>query len=146
MLNKNRKIAAAVGSLLSAGLAVAAVTSLDSASATSQKHSETFMVVQKATHQYGANKFGGLDVNKAGGKVIGFDAITGTYVPAQQKLIITAAFSRAGGLIYAKATSTSSGAISGKVTGGTGKYKGVSGTLEGQMGDTRSRLTLTYSK
>lgn len=37
-----------------------------------------------------------------------------------------------GGLLYVSATETEAGVLTGKITGGTGAYKGAKGTVTGQ--------------
>lgn len=162
-MNTSRKhITGAVAGLLSLGLVAAGVASLDSASASTstrttaaatsavgKAHTEHFVVIAGDNHGLGENKFGGIDVNKSGGKVVGFDTISGTLRPAQQELVIDVAISRKGGLIFGHIVQDFVGHVDGKVTGGTGAFKGVSGTITGHVSpqnEDRTLLTMTFQR
>jgi hypothetical protein len=87
------------------------------------------------------------DVNRAG-KVIGFDEL---YATQTGKTTGTAdvAFAETGGLLYGALTLTHNGARAhGMVTGGTGAFKGATGTITvkpANSSGTHSAVTITYT-
>ncbi len=118
------------------------------ASASSATHTLTFTAVQKGTVSFtkttGANQE--TDVNAAG-KTVGFDMIYfAATSPTAAAVNITVDTS--GGFLYGTATvSIKTGAITnGKVTGGTGAFKGATGTIKAKpISKTKTAVTITYS-
>ncbi len=85
------------------------------------------------------------DVNKAG-KVIGFDMLNLTFNPKTGKGSGHFAFDTRGGFIDGTLRLSSSGAT-GRLTGGTGKFRGVTGSLVAKSlnkAGTRTAVTITY--
>ncbi len=140
-------------SIIAAGAAVAlgttgalvlpAVASAHSASTTLK-----FIAVQKASHNFtkttGANQE--TDVNAAG-KTVGFDMIYFAATSATSAAV-NITVDTSGGFLYGTATvSIKTGAITnGKVTGGTGKFAGATGTIKAKaISSTKHAVTITYS-
>jgi hypothetical protein len=84
------------------------------------------------------------DVNKRG-KVIGFDDLNLTFNPKTGRGSGNFAFDTRGGFIYG-ALHLSSSAATGRVTGGTGKFGGITGTIVAipNKAGTRTAVTITY--
>ena len=119
------------------------------ASANSATHTLKFISVQKASvglaKSSGANQ--DTDVNAAG-KTVGFDMI---YFKATSATAgaIDVTVNTAGGFLYGTGTITNNGVFSnGKVTGGTGSFKGATGTITAKdlnKAGTRTAVMITYS-
>jgi hypothetical protein len=133
-----RKTAALTGALV--GLGGAAATALIAGpamagtSAASATHTISFNAAQIASH--GANA---VDKDTHAGKVIGYDvrnaySANGTYVALSVK----------GGVLIGWFTTSDSGALSGRITGGNGTYKGDTGTIKGQGTANGANVTVTY--
>ena len=58
---------------------------------------------------------------------------------------VALAGSAAGGFLYGNFTVSTKGVIAGKITGGSGSYKGDTGTISGQAASTGPTITVTYS-
>jgi hypothetical protein len=120
------------------------------ASASSATHTLKFIAVQKSTVMFtkttGANQ--DTDVN-ATGKTVGFDMLYFAATSATSAAVnVTGDFS--GGFLYGTGTvNLKTGAFSnGKVTGGTGSFKGATGTIKTKnlnASGTRTAVTITYS-
>ena len=121
------------------------------ASANSATHTLKFTAVQKAGVRFTKTSQGSqeTDVN-ATGKTIGFDMI---YLAAAASTSTAAAnitVDITGGFLYGTATvSLKTGVVSnGKVTGGTGAFKGATGTITAKSlnkAGTKHAVTITYS-
>jgi hypothetical protein len=140
-------------SIIAAGAAVAlgttgalvlpAVASAHSASTTLK-----FVSVQKAQVTFSKTTFGQQDTDlNATGKTIGFDELYFAATSASTAAAnVTGDFS--GGLLYGTFTvNFKTGAITnGKVTGGTGKFAGATGTITAKpISSTKTAVTITYS-
>jgi hypothetical protein len=118
------------------------------ASASSATHTLTFISVTK--NSVGFTKTTGAsqdtDVNAAG-KTVGFDMIYSSATSATTAAVnVTGDFS--GGFLYGTGTiNMKTGAFSnGKVTGGTGTFKGATGTIKAKViSKTKTAVTITYS-
>ena len=117
------------------------------ASAHSASTTLTFTAVQKATVSLGKTAEGiqDTDVNAAN-KVVGFDqlyvAFTSSGTGAANVTVDTK-----GGFLYGTFSISKSGTITnGKVTGGTGTFKGATGTIKVKtISNTKHAVTITYS-
>ncbi len=100
-----------------------------------------------ASHNVGRSHFLGADTDRspATGKVVGYDTITGSFNRATKKVKIDAAIALKGGLITAHLVGGgSSNTLDGVITGGTGQYKGIKGTIH-TTGDKVTHITFTYT-
>lgn len=107
-----------------------------------------FVLHEQSSHSLGKFDFGGTDVAKRAGKVIGYDAITGHYYPATDSVTITVSWAFKGGTIVARVESTDEpNHFAGPIVGGTGKYKGIDGSVEAHSPAQNSKktfVTLNY--
>jgi len=87
------------------------------------------------------------DVNSAG-NVIGYDMLY-LEIASSTRVAINVTVDVNGGMLYGTATLNAKGVVSnGKVTGGTGSFKGATGTLtvkDLNKAGTRHAVTITYS-
>jgi hypothetical protein len=142
---KIRRSVIAVGAAVIVGttgaLVLPAVASAHNASTTLK-----FTAVTKAMVTFTKTSFGlqETDVNSKG-KTIGFDDlyITGT---SPTSATVNVAFDTKGGFLYGVLTTTNGKTFSGKVTGGTGAFKGATGTITAKSGTgNKTAVTIIYS-
>jgi hypothetical protein len=144
MLSKRTWIAAATaGALGVAGIG----TGVAVATSAATSHTLKFNSVQTSTKRFGSH-FINADTDKVHGKQIGSDVVDAVFNSKTQTFKISFAGALKGGIIYgAGKGSASTDKFTGKVTGGTGKYKNVTGTIKGTSygvdGD-NEHLTLVY--
>jgi hypothetical protein len=144
---KVRRSIVATGAAVVLGTAGALVPAL--ASASSATHTLKFTAVQVKsvafTKTTGANQE--TDLNAAG-KTIGFDMIYFKFASAGTAAVNITVDTK-GGFLYGTAAVGKTGAVTnGKVTGGTGAFKGATGTLKAKAlnkAGTRHAVTITYS-
>jgi hypothetical protein len=121
------------------------------ASARATTHTLRLTAHQTGTHNVGKASFVGDDTDRspATGEIVGYDAITGHFNLKTGVVKIDAAVALKGGLITAHlighGTATS---LDGTITGGTGKYAGITGTIHTTQKSSSSKvthITLTYT-
>lgn len=143
---KVRTCIAAIGATALVGTGAFMLPALASASSTT--HTLKFISVQKNMVTFTKTTFGiqDTDVN-AKGKTVGFDEL---YFRATSKTKATAnvTLDTTGGLLYGTlSVSFTSPVINGKVTGGTGAFKGAAGTITAMSlnkAGTRTAVTVKY--
>jgi hypothetical protein len=117
------------------------------ASAHTTTHTLKFISVQKAEIFFSKTSFGEQDTDtNAAGKTVGYDMIYGSLISTTTAAVnITGDFS--GGFLYGTGSvNVKTGAFSnGKVTGGTGSFKGATGTIKAKdISATKTAVTITY--
>lgn len=127
----------ASAAVLTAGVGATVSTT---ASADSESHTLKFVAIQGPSTNPTRTTFMANEVEKSNGKVVGFDTISGRFNPKTQSLTIFVAFSRAGGLLYARLTGTGT-SFHGRVTGGAGAYRGAEGTITAHSASQNSNRT-----
>jgi hypothetical protein len=134
-----------VGTVAAGSLAVAGIGTAFAASSAST-HTLTFTAIQTTSHNIGKTGFINAEKDVSHGKYLGNDIVTGTFNAAQGVAKAHVALAIKGGFIYGSFTIDQQGTLShGKVTGGTGKYAGVTGTINGTAASqTREKVTVTY--
>ena len=138
--------------LAAAGLAVTGVAvapQLGSAApAKATTHTLRLAAHQTANHNFPPNKFVGADTdrNPATGKVRGYDTITGRFNLTTHVVTIDASIALKGGLITAHLTGKGQ-TFDGVITGGSGKYQTIKGTIHAQSkrGSKVTHITFTYT-
>ncbi|HSS67600.1 MAG TPA: hypothetical protein VLK34_03545 [Nocardioidaceae bacterium] len=132
-MNKRLIGAISAGALLASGVGGAVALSADASTgsgAAAKTHTWKFNAIQKGSHSLSKKTFAAVDVDKHKGKVVGYDTISGTFEPSTQTTTIFVAVARKGGILYGKIGATGpSTDFTGKVTGGSGDYKGATGTI-----------------
>jgi hypothetical protein len=117
------------------------------ASAHSGSHTLTFTAVDVKSAVFTKTTAGvqQTDVNSKG-KTIGFDVAYETF-SGKTTATVNAALDTTGGLLYATLTTTNAGkTFKGKVTGGTGAFKGATGTATAKaVTSKKTAVTITYS-
>ena len=121
-------------------LALPAVASAHNASTTLK-----FTAVTKASVKFSSTNFGLQETDISAGKTIGFDDVNikGTMSSSTASV----ALDIKGGFLYGVVTTTNGGkTFTGKVTGGTGTYKGATGTITGKaIASNKTAVTIVYS-
>lgn len=104
-------------------------------------HTLTFDSVTKSQSHLG--KTAGVSFDKdlnTAHKVIGYDVLTW-----EGQSHADVALALKDGFIYAHLAFTKTGAVTGKLTGGSGKYAGATGTVKGtSVSKTKTEVTVTY--
>jgi hypothetical protein len=88
------------------------------------------------------------DKDTSKGKYVGTDAVSGAYLKKTNTAKGEVAFALSGGIMYANiAENAKTGVLTGKLTGGAGKFKGISGTVKGTAVSEKSTdVTVIYSR
>jgi hypothetical protein len=118
------------------------------ASAHSTTHTLKFISVTKKSADFSKTTGGqqDTDLNKAG-KIIGFDQLYFKFNPKTKTASGGVTLDTNGGFLYGTLKFTSSPVTHGKVTGGTGIFKGATGTITGKnlnKSGTRTAVTIIY--
>ncbi|WP_151081424.1 hypothetical protein [Nocardioides cynanchi] len=141
--------------LTAAGLALTGIAVAPqlgaAANARATTHTLKLTAHQSGTHSLGKTTFAGTDVdrNPTTGAIVGYDAIRGRFNVSTGVVKIDAAVALKGGMITAHLTGHgNSTTLDGTITGGTGKYSGVTGTIHTTQKSGSSKvthITLTYT-
>jgi hypothetical protein len=141
-------IAAIATATALAGTCAVVVPAASASTCPPKTHTLAFISVQEAVQNYSQtiSSQQDRDVSQAG-KVVGYDLLYLVFNPKTEtaKLNFTAVTS--GGFVYGVATASSSPVIHGRVTGGTGAFKGAAGTILAKnlnKAGTRTSVTITY--
>jgi hypothetical protein len=145
-------IIAAITAIAAIGAGAFLIPAVASSSRATHHHHHTLKFT--ATAQQSANlsptSFTQDEVDtNAAGKVIGFDVINGVFNPRTHTAKGRVAFSTKGGILYGSLRFSNGPVTHGRVTGGTGKFRGAKGTIYGRnlnASGTRTAVTVTYHK
>ncbi len=140
--------AAGVAGLLGSSAFLVPATASTQGGCGCRLHTLKFISVTKSTLPLSATSIAqqDTDVTKAG-KVIGFDMLNLTFNPRTGKGSGHFAFDTRGGFIDGTLRLVSASKTTGRLTGGTGKFRGVSGSLVARSlnrAGTRTAVTITY--
>lgn len=133
-----------------AGLAATALTgaAVIPAGADATVYTKRFVSRDIASHSLSAHTFAGAAVDRRAGHVIGYDSFTGHFYPKLGRADIWDAIALRGGtisiVVHFKGTRT---VQPGRILNGTGKYKGIQGTVTARQdpkNDEKTHVTLTY--
>ena len=142
-----RSIVAAGAAVVLGGTGAALLPAV--ASASSATHTLAFTAVQVKSVSFTRTTGANQETDVKAGKTVGFDMIYFAATSATSGAVnITVDVS--GGFLYGTATvSNKTGAVTnGKVTGGTGAFKGATGTIKAKALNktgTKHAVTITYS-
>jgi hypothetical protein len=116
------------------------------ASATTGTLRFTSVAVTQADYTATVSSAQDNDVNKAG-KVIGYDLLHVVFNPTARTAAVDVVFVNQAGFVYGVATASNSPVLHGTVTGGTGSFKGATGTFVAKnlnSAGTKAAVTITY--
>lgn len=143
---KLRAIIAATAT--AAALSTGPLVPLANASSRHVTRTLTFTSVQVATVKFsqttGASE--DKDVNKAG-KVIGYDVIRFSFNAKTNTAALDLTVALSNGFLYSALSQSDSPVIHGRLTGGTGAFRGASGTITAKpvgSDGTKTTVTITY--
>lgn len=133
--------AATVGLAAMGALAVPAI-----ASAHNAPHTLKLTAVTVKSITFTETTFAEQQTDVSAGKTIGFSVVYVTQTGPSSGTV-NVALDITGGLLYGKVTSTNKGKTSsGNVTGGTGAFKGATGTITANaISSTKMAITIIYS-
>jgi hypothetical protein len=116
------------------------------ASSHGSTHTLKFISVQKNSVNFTKVTVGQQDTDvNAKGKTIGFDELYIVFHPKTKTGTANATLDTNGGMLYAVLKVSISGKSHGTVTGGTGAFKGATGTISGKsISSTKTAVTVTY--
>lgn len=135
---------------LTAPAAAGAAVLQDSATAQPATHTAHWVLYETASHNLTKTDFVGTDriTSASTGHTVGYDSITGHFVPKEKKATIQVAFALRGGIIVAKVHLVNGGPkFRGHIVTATGAYAGATGTVRGHEGHGKKTfVTLTWTK
>jgi hypothetical protein len=132
---------AALGAASAVGIAAVAMPALASSGSTT--HTLKFVAVDQKQTQPSKHTFVEDEQAVRGGKVIGFGLLDGRITSSTGGVGVVA-FGTKDGLVYAKVTINNTPTTTGTITGGTGSFKGASGTISvTNLNKSGSRATVT---
>jgi hypothetical protein len=142
-MHRNGKLVAV--SAMTGALAVTGV-GVGVASSSARTHTLKVKSTEVSEKFLPGGHFVDADKDTSNGKYIGTDAVSGLYVKTTKTTTGEVAFALSGGIMYASFTvNAETGVLTGKLTGGAGKYHGISGTIKGiPAGKKSTRVTVTY--
>jgi hypothetical protein len=121
---------------------VAIATTDRSAAADTKMHTMTFVAHTTESLDIAENTFIGADTDKRNGKVVGYDSVTGFYDPSTDSVTVSVALALKGGIITIHFRQAGqSDTFTGRITGGTDKYKNIVGTVSGHSPNHSAELT-----
>jgi len=148
MQRSKRNLAAGAAAALIASTAISGAAFVGAADASSVQRTLKFVTISDRNHNVGRTSFEGTEIERNHGRFVGYDVITGTFHPATESVTIYVALSRKGGLMFARLHSTSPTTLVGKVTGGSGRFAGATGTINARNAphnDNRTFVTVHYT-
>jgi len=120
---------------------------VNSADAALTTHHMKFTAHDDRVMSFGENTFDETDIDRRDDvERLGFDVISGKFSAATQSWTFYLSVARRGGLLHAKVHEVSDTQYVGRVTGGSGRFKGARGTvtLQNVQGVGR-RVVVTYT-
>ena len=137
----------AAGALVLALGTTAALTAGPGADAAQGTKTLTFTSVEKSETNPGKYSFVDHDILKKGGKTIGFDLADGIYDPKTGTVDLDVALGLDGGVILVHLANYGDDGGTGRITGGTGRYRGIKGSVVAKnltKSGSKTKVTLTY--
>jgi hypothetical protein len=142
MSKRRNMITASVGAAVAAGIVtVSAVAGAASAPTT---HTIRLIATHTASHNFSRSSAVVAETDRHNGKVIGYDVVSfiGTGHPR-----LLGSFATRGGVINFRIPLTNTKTLHGKVTGGLGRFAGISGTVAAtplNKANTRTAVKIVY--
>ncbi|MGH2886200.1 MAG: hypothetical protein ACRDPA_26470 [Solirubrobacteraceae bacterium] len=145
-MSVRRNLIIASAAALVAG--VIAVSAVAGAAPATTNHTITFIATQIARHQFSRSTAAVADVDRHHGKVVGYDVLSEKF--SSTGGVIYGAYAPPGGGNYFSVTPipiTKTKTLQGKITGGSGRFAGVSGTIAIRYlnsAGTKTAVTIVY--
>src|SRR4051794_24799382 len=130
----NKLAAASVALVTMAGLTGASVASSTAAPERATTHTRHFVTHELASRGLGRNSFGGVERGGTPGRgdVGGFDTFRGGFDRRFDSLRVFVGIALRGGLINGHVDFNDENHFTGRITGGSGKFRGIDGTITGR--------------
>jgi hypothetical protein len=146
-LNLTAATAVAVAALAAAA-AIPAAGNGGTAAAHRLTHTKRLVSLDIESHGLSAHTFAGAAVDRRAGHIVGYDTFTGHFYPRQGRADIWATYALRDGAISVVVHSRSSEPVfGGRILNGTGKYRGIRGTVAARPAPhnpEKTYITLTY--
>lgn len=149
-MRRKRTVVGAVAVLATtAGVAGAGALNASGAEEAADWRTTRFISQTLAEAEVGANRFVGTDEVRKNGEVIGYNAITGRFVPSQNRVIVRVGVALKGGVIMGRvageAREGEAIVFRGPILGGSGRYDGIRGRIVARIpaDDTEGRAHVT---
>jgi len=116
------------------------------AGASTATHTLKFTSVQQATVRFSKTVGASQDKDVKNGTLMGYDMLRFVFNPKTNTASIGVALDTKDGFLYGVLRESGGAVTHGKVTGGTGKYAGATGTITARSNNaaTRTAVTITY--
>ena len=145
---KHRITVAAIAAATALAGTAALVVPASASTSAPKTHTLSFTSVQQAVHNYTATVSSqqDKDVNRAG-KVVGYDLLFIVFNPKTETAKLNFTAVTGDGFVYGVASASAGPVIHGTVTGGTGAFRGATGTIVAtnlNPAGTKTAVTITY--
>jgi hypothetical protein len=142
----NKLVLAAAAALGATALTASAAVP---AAGDAKAHTKRFVESNIAEHSLSEHTFAGAAVDRHAGHIIGYDTFTAHLYPRRDRVTIWVAYAFKNGTISAVAhAEPSTGTFfPGRILNGTGRYKGIQGTITARPfphNADKTHITLTY--
>jgi hypothetical protein len=144
-MSVRKNIVIAVGAGAVAVGVVAATAAASAAPAAVVNHTIKLVATQTASHQLSKTTAVAAETDRSHGKVIGYDILSEKF--GRTSGLILGSFATQGGQIYFRVPFTNTKTLHGKVTGGSGKFAGINGTIAAtslNKAGTKTAVTIVY--
>ncbi len=150
MLRSKRNLAMAMGTAVIASTALSGAAFVGTADASPASGTLKFVAISDRGHGAGRFGFEGTDINRNHGRFVGYDMISGIFNPRTRSVRIYVAIARKGGLLFSRLHNRpgSQSEYVGRVTGGSGRFAGATGTIiarNAPHNDNRTYVTVHYT-
>ena len=143
-----KSVVAAAALVGASALTGSAVLPGSATTAAPEMHTKRLVLTQSDEHNVGGGAaFVGSDTvrSESSREIVGYDAITGKFYPKQEKFVVQIALALKGGIIVGRVSAKGEvREFDGRILKGTGKYKGIDGTIHGRFSRQKVHLTLHY--
>ena len=142
-----KSVVAAAAMVGVSALTGSAVLPGSATTAAPEMRTKRLVLTQSEERNLGRTAFVGSDTvrSESSGEIVGYDAITGKFYPKQEKFVVQLALALKGGIIVGRVSAKGEvREFDGRILKGSGKYKGIEGTIHGRFSRQKVHLTLHY--
>jgi hypothetical protein len=140
MIMRRNLIMTGLGAALIAG--TVAVSAVAGAAPATTNHTIKLIATQTANHPFSNASAASAATDRSHGKVVGYNILSKKFTSTSG--VILGAFAVQGGLLYFRIPASNSMPLHGKITGGAGKFAGVSGTITAtKLNNARKQTAVT---
>jgi hypothetical protein len=146
MTMRRNVVIGGLGAVLAAG--IVAVSTVAGAESAVVNHTIKLVATQTASHSSSQSSATEADTDRHHGKVIGYDVLSFKFTSNNSGLIL-GSFATQGGVLNFRLPITNTRTLHGKVTGGSGRFAGVSGTIAATQlnnAGTKTAVTIVWHR